>query len=100
TADVSAHGTTVAGLESLGLIISDAWTADVDLVVTSEDESSGTCPVVVTKAYTATDACGHFSTYAQTINVDDQTAPSITGSIAPSTEEGCDAGDEIGPAKV
>ena len=91
--DISAAVTTVAELEALGLIISDACTLDANLTVSSSDASTGTCPVVVTRTYTVTDGCGNSSTYDQTINIDDTTAPSITGTIAESTEEGCVAGD-------
>ena len=45
----------------------------------SSDAAAGTCPIVVTRTYTVTDACGNFSTYNQTINVDDTTPPAITG---------------------
>ena len=60
-------------------------------MVTSSDASAGTCPIVVTRTYTVTDACGNVSTYRQTINVDDTTPPAITGAIPVSTVEGCAA---------
>ena len=88
---VPAPVTTVAALEALGLSISDICTADAALVVTSSDAAAGTCPIVVTRTYTVTDACGNVSTYIQTINVDDTTPPAITGAIPVSTVEGCAA---------
>ncbi|HPJ60174.1 MAG TPA: DUF2341 domain-containing protein, partial [Bacteroidales bacterium] len=86
--DAPAAVTTVSALEALGLTITDACTPDASLVVTHSDASSGTCPIVVTRTYTVTDGCGNFSTYDQTINVDDNTSPVITGSILATTVEG------------
>jgi hypothetical protein len=45
--------------------------------VTSSDASSGTCPLVITRTYTITDACGNSTTVTQTINVNDTQAPVI-----------------------
>ncbi len=95
--DASAAHTTVAQLEAAGLLISDACTADESLTVSSSDNATGTCPVVITRTYTITDACSNASTATQTINVDDSTAPTITGSLATLNEEGCVAGDASAP---
>ena len=73
--DAPAPETTVAALETLGLAVNDACTIDANLVVTSTQTSTGTCPIVVTRIYKITDACGNFSTATQTINVGDTTAP-------------------------
>ena len=90
--DAPAAETTVAGLEGLGLSIADACTADGDLTVASSDASTGTCPVVVTRTYTVTDDCNNTSVnIVHTINVDDNTAPAVTGTITATTVEGCDA---------
>ncbi len=72
--------TTVAALETLGFTISDNCTADADLVVTSNDVVAGTCPIVITRTYTITDACLNFTTIDQTINIDDQYRPSCNRS--------------------
>jgi hypothetical protein len=42
------------------------------------DITSGTCPIVVTRKWTISDACGNSSTCNQTINVDDNTNPAFT----------------------
>ena len=44
------------------------------------ESTSGTCPLVVTRVYTVTDLCLNISAaITQVINVDDNTAPAITG---------------------
>ncbi len=80
---------TVAALEALGLNISDACTPDNSLVVTHSDSFTGTCPVVVTRTYTVTDASSGSSTYNQIINVDDNTSPTVTGALTAANVEGC-----------
>ncbi len=70
--------TTVAALEGMGLNISDNCTPDASLVVTSGDVTSGTCPIVITRTYTITDAYGNFKTTPHTINIDDNTRPTWT----------------------
>jgi uncharacterized repeat protein (TIGR01451 family) len=70
--------TTVAGLEALGLSISDNCASDEDLAVTHEDVADGTCPITVTRTYTITDAYGNFAEVVQIIYIDDTTPPVIT----------------------
>src|SRR5205823_1048496 len=89
--EATAAVTTVAQLEGLGLNISDGCTSDANLVVSHLDAPSGTCPLVITRTYTVTDACNHSSPVVHTININDTTAPVITGTIAVSNIEGCDA---------
>ncbi len=96
--DATPAVSTVADLEALGLNISDACTADGSLVVTHTDASSGVCPTVVTRTYRVADESGNVSAYDQIINVLDQIAPLITGSIPVTTVEGCAAG--AAPAAV
>src|SRR5688500_2560781 len=89
---------TVAALEGLGLTISDVCTSDANLVVTHSDAPTGTCPLVITRTYSVTDACLNVTTAVHTINVDDNTAPVVTGTIATTNVEGCDA--SAAPAAV
>ena len=89
---------TVAALEAFGLNISDACTLDGALSVTSTQTSTGTCPIVITRTYRISDICGNISSVVQTISIDDNTAPLITGTISPTTIEGCAVGDA--PAAV
>ncbi len=77
-ADVTAPVDNVAALEALGLNISDNCTDDTNLTVTSADNNSGSCPIVITRTYTITDACDNSATYQQTIEIDDNTQPTIT----------------------
>jgi hypothetical protein len=97
TADAPAPLTTVAALETAGLTITDACTADASLTVSSSQTSTGTCPLVITRTYIITDACGNSASVNQTINVDDNTAPVITGTLAPITIEGCTTADAPAP---
>src|SRR5204863_8946835 len=55
----------------------DACDATVDIVVVSTTPS-GSCPVVNTRIWRATDDCGNTSTCSATITVRDITAPAIT----------------------
>ncbi|MBK8643244.1 MAG: HYR domain-containing protein [Saprospiraceae bacterium] len=57
-----------------------------------QDSKSGTCPIVVTRIWKITDACGNQTTCTQTINVDDTQAPTITVCPVTRTIEGCGLG--------
>ena len=87
-----AAATTVAALEALagGITITDACIPDASLTVTHTNTSAGTCPIVITRTYTVTDACLNSVNIIHTINVDDTQAPLVTGSLNPTTVEGCD----------
>src|SRR5438552_14878793 len=58
---------------------------DATPTLTFVDSSSGTCPVVHVRTWTATDACGNSSTASQTISVRDNTPPVIAALPAAST---------------
>lgn len=77
--------TTVAALEALGLSIADARTTDANLVVTSADVVTGSCPIEVLRTYTITDGCGNNNSVTQTIHVHDLTAPVLSGQGANAT---------------
>ena len=61
-----------------GVNMGDASDASGITSVTYIDAvSSGTCPIVVTRTWTVSDACGNTNTCEQTINITDTTDPSI-----------------------
>jgi hypothetical protein len=66
--------------------------------VTYIDVAVGTCPIVVTRTWTITDACGNDVTCNQTINVDDTVNPTITTCAVTRNIEGCGPSAITGPA--
>ena len=86
--DFSAVPVTIseAQFSTIGGLVSDACGITS---FTYADTQTGTCPIVVTRTFTATDACGHVSTCEQTINVNDTEAPEITTCPPSATIEGC-----------
>lgn len=97
-ADVPVAVTSISALEAMGLIISDACTANVSLLVSSSDMVTGTCPYLITRTYTITDGCGNSATAVHSITIADNTDPVITGSLALLNTEGCSASDAPAPA--
>jgi len=83
----------IAGLISAGAIISDNCTSTNQLTVQHSDGTpSGSCPWTIIRTYTVTDLCGNISAeLQQTINIDDNTAPAFTGTLAAVNAEGCNA---------
>lgn len=92
--------TSVAQLESMGLAISDACTSDGNLIVTNQDAVSGTCPMLISRTYSIKDMCNNTSTILQTIQVDDNTPPTITGTLATLNVSGCGPGDIPAPVST
>ena len=75
---VFAPATDVAGLEAMGLEISDNCTADADIVVTTTDNANGTsCPVVIVRTYTVTDQCGLDTSFSYNITIQDTMRPTF-----------------------
>ncbi|MGB4847852.1 MAG: hypothetical protein WBP41_08035 [Saprospiraceae bacterium] len=66
--------------------------------VTYFDVVSGVCPIVVTRRWTVSDACGNSSSCNQTIIVNDTTSPTITACAVTRTIEDCNVGAITGPA--
>src|SRR6185369_16494403 len=61
--------------------------------VTYQDSKTGTCPVVVTRTFTAKDGCGNTTVKTQTIEVNDTIAPTLAApanKTGPSAIAGCD----------
>ena len=65
--------------------------------VTYIDVATGTCPIVVTRTWKVTDACGNTSTCNQTINVDDTVNPAITTCAVVRNIQGCSTAAIMGP---
>ena len=76
--------TTVAALEALagGVTINDACTPKASLTVSYSDAPpAGTCPTIITRTYTVSDACSNSVNIIHTITVDDTQSPVVTGSM-------------------
>lgn len=67
---------------------------DPDVAVSFEDHSDGTCPVVVTRVWTATDACGNTATCDQVITIQDTTPPTLD--CPPDVTIGCNDSTDPG----
>jgi hypothetical protein len=57
---------------------SDLCDQSVTVAQVGDETSSGTCPVVYTRNYIATDDCGNTATCSRSVSVQDITAPTIT----------------------
>ena len=96
-ADAPAAVTTPAELAALGLVLADNCTELDTLVVSSRDEVTGSCPIVISRYYTLTDRCGNVSEeFLQTLQVFDSVAPVVTVSEKDTSLNGCDV--SVAPA--
>ena len=62
-----------------GVTIGDNCTADHDLIITSIDVFSGSCPIILSRTYQITDECGNVAQITHTIEIDDTTPPTASG---------------------
>lgn len=86
--------TTSADLQALGFDFNDECTSFEQLTVANEENIAGTCPTVITRTYTISDACGNVSAeMTHVITVFDSIAPVINGAIADVTVDGCSLND-------
>ncbi|MBK7761982.1 MAG: hypothetical protein IPI46_01245 [Bacteroidetes bacterium] len=72
--------TDLAGLTGLGLTIGDDCPT-TELVVSHNDVPSGSCPLVITRTYTLTDACGAIATAVHTINIIHTEVPVVPADV-------------------
>jgi hypothetical protein len=75
----------------LNLTAVDLCSGDVPVLIISEVQTPGICPIVFTilRTWSATDACGNSSTMSQTVTVTENTIPEFTTQAADLTLE-CD----------
>ena len=66
----------------------------------SDVSDNNTCPETITRTYSITDICNNQILVTQNIIVNDTTVPTATGTIAPSTVEGCTAADATAPVNT
>ena len=90
--DAPAAVTTADELVALGLVLEDNCTAVNALTVTSRDEVSSRCPIVISRYYKVMDLCGNESEeFVQTLQVFDSIAPSVANDNVTTHLNGCDA---------
>src|SRR5574344_1059730 len=86
-----AVATTPSELTAIGFTFSDNCTANNDLTVEVVADTTGNCPMVLTRYYSVVDECGNESTAAiHEILIFDSVAPVINGFIADIFVDGCD----------
>ncbi|TVR38078.1 MAG: hypothetical protein EA392_10945, partial [Cryomorphaceae bacterium] len=67
---------------------------DVEITHEGDDMSGTDCDAVISRTYRATDACGNFTEYVQTITVADTLAPMLAG-VPMDTEASCNNIPEV-----
>lgn len=73
--EVMVFNRALTGVEALNL----ARLNGHSIPVRFEEQTAGTCPKVITRTWTATDACGNTASATQTITVVDTTVPVLAG---------------------
>ena len=92
-ADVPIPAEGVQDFNDFGITYSDNCTAVDDIIISYEDEVSGSCPITVERTYTLTDHCGRFTTLHQTIYINDEEAPRAPVAAVTSEVSGCGVDD-------
>lgn len=69
----------VAELEVAGLSISDTRCTDDQMDVLVTETASGTCPITLVRTYSISDLCGNTTNVSQTIIIEDNVAPVLSG---------------------
>ena len=77
-----------------GAVSDDCTISTVEYI----DVASGTCPTIVTRTWTISDACGNSMTCNQTITLNDTELPSLSVCAVARDIEGCSTDDITGPA--
>ena len=90
----AAQAITSEELAAAGGSVSDNCTV---ASVTYQDSQAGSCPLVVTRVFTATDLCGNPTVRNQTIEIDDTTAPTLA---APANKTGVDHIEGCGTSAI
>ena len=90
----AAQAITPEELAAAGGSVSDNCTV---ASVTYQDSQAGSCPLVVTRVFTATDLCGNPTVRNQTIEIDDTTAPTLA---APANKTGVDHIEGCGTSAI
>ncbi|NUY79707.1 gliding motility-associated C-terminal domain-containing protein [Flavobacterium sp. MAH-1] len=70
----------------------DGCNAAPNAVVYAESSVPGQCPVteIITRTWTATDACGNVQSFTQIVTVQDTTAPTVNETLEPVVNVTCD----------
>lgn len=99
--DAPAAATTITELQNLGLVVTDDYTTNSNLIVSSSQTVTGTCPITIERIYTVKDACNESTVVSSKhkIFVQDTTLPIISGTISPITVTGLSVNDAP-PAKT